>query len=155
MAKQLKAMIGSLIPTEPKKKQSADDKPLKFGRKNPPGTYTDSIERMENMRKMKEAAQLKKEAGEYGRRGRPARPDKDNKSVSSAERGTIPGEMRKTYLVNIMLAKQLEAIARYDYKNQKELINEALASYVQAWEKKNGSVNEAMAAIKAKKRAKV
>jgi hypothetical protein len=66
-------------------------------------------------------------------RGRKPRPDKDNRSASSAERGTKPGEMRKTYLVSIDLADDLEAIAYWERETIKDVINRALSNYVKEY----------------------
>ena len=62
--------------------------------------------------------------------GRKPRTDKDNKKVSAAEKGTKPGEMRKTYLVNIDLAEQIEAIAHWDRKSIKEIVNKAFEKLI-------------------------
>jgi hypothetical protein len=85
------------------------------------------------------AAKLKGE-GKLARRGRPPRLDKVNKFASAAEKGTMPGETRKTYLVNIGLAEKIEAIAKYKYTTVKETMREAMAEYIARYEKKNGEV---------------
>jgi hypothetical protein len=72
--------------------------------------------------------------------GRPNREDKDNKTAPSTERGTKPGEMRKTYVITTDLVKKIEAISFWDSKSLKEVINEALTIYVRGWEKKHGPV---------------
>ena len=72
--------------------------------------------------------------------GRPSRKDKDNKTAPSAEKGTKPGEMRKTYLVEIEAADQIEAVAYWDRKSVKEVVGEAFASYLERYIKKNGSI---------------
>lgn len=82
----------------------------------------------------------KETGGALSKRGRPKREDKDNLTASSAERGTKPGDMRKTYLVSIELAEKLDAIAYWDRKSVKESITEAMRNYIAAWEKKNGKV---------------
>lgn len=83
------------------------------------------------------AARLKAE-GKLGKVGRPKRTDKDNDAAPSAEKGTKPGETRKTYLVAKQLDAQINKIAYWDRRTVKEVINEALAGYVASWEKKNG-----------------
>lgn len=78
-------------------------------------------------RQLKEAARQWKAAG---RVGRPRRADKDNTKVPAAERGTKPGEARKTYLVNIEQAAELDRIAYMQRKKVKECLAEALQAYI-------------------------
>lgn len=66
--------------------------------------------------------------------GRPASKTKDNKSVSSVEKGTKPGEKRKTYIVNIDLADKINQIAQYDKKQVKEVVDEAFKDMVAKYE---------------------
>jgi hypothetical protein len=66
-------------------------------------------------------------------KGRKPRQDKDNKKASSAERGTKPGEMRKTYLVSIDVADDLEAIAYWERETIKDVINQALSNYIKEY----------------------
>lgn len=91
---------------------------------------------------LKRAAEQAKERGLYGAKGRPKRTDKDNASASSAEKGTRPGEARKTYLVNIATAEKLESIAYWERKTMREVIGEAMLQYLKAYEKKNGPVKK-------------
>ena len=73
--------------------------------------------------------------------GRPGRTDGRNKaSVSSLERGTKPGDKRKTYIVNAALADKIEAIAHWDRLKLKEVVSEAFTDRVAKYEKKNGPV---------------
>ena len=72
--------------------------------------------------------------------GRPPRPDKDNKAVPSVEKGTLPGDKRKTYIVNIALADQIDAIAHWDRVSVKDVVQEAFTDKVKKYEKKNGPV---------------
>ena len=72
--------------------------------------------------------------------GRPPRTDKNNKTVPSGERGTKPGEKRKTYIVNTDLANKIDAIAYWERTNVKDVVNSAFISKVASYEKKNGSV---------------
>jgi len=81
----------------------------------------------EELRKM---AQQWKAKGGAGKVGRPRRADKDNRQASAAERGTKPGEARKTYLVNIEQAAALERIAYWQRKKVKECLAEALQAYI-------------------------
>ena len=92
--------------------------------------------------KIRKAAAAMKEARLIGAKGRPKRADKDNESAPSAEKGTKPGEARKTYLVNIEIAEKLEAIAYWDRKTIKEVVGEAIGGYVAAYEKKNGAITQ-------------
>ena len=75
--------------------------------------------------------------------GRPPRIDKDNKAVPSGERGTLPGEKRKTYIVNTELANKIDAIAYWDRTTVKEIVNEAFNEKVKKYEKKNGPIKTA------------
>lgn len=70
--------------------------------------------------------------------GRPARKDKDNKTVVSVERGTKPGEKRKTYIVNIVLADKVDAIADQRNVPVKNVVNEFFKYMVQQYEKMHG-----------------
>lgn len=72
-----------------------------------------------------------KESGGAGKVGRPRRADKDNTKVSAAERGTKPGETRKTYVVKIEHATALEQIAYWHRKKVKECMAEALQAYIE------------------------
>lgn len=90
--------------------------------------------------KIRAAAAAMRNDEKIGKVGRPKRSDKDNEAAPSAERGTKPGEARKTYLVNKQLAEKLEDIAYWDRKTMKEVIGESMAAYVASWEKKNGKV---------------
>jgi len=72
--------------------------------------------------------------------GRPSRTDKDNRIVPSSERGTLPGEKRKTYIVNTLLADKIDAIAFWDRTSVKEVVKDAFTDKINKYEKKNGPV---------------
>jgi hypothetical protein len=72
--------------------------------------------------------------------GKPPRIDKDHNSVPSSERGTLPGEKRKTYIVNTELADKIDAIAFWDRLTVKEVVNNAFTDTVEKYEKKNGPI---------------
>lgn len=72
--------------------------------------------------------------------GRPHRTDKDNKNAPSVERGTKPGDRRKTYIVNSELAKKIDAIAYWDRISVKDVVNDAFSAKVSKYEKKNGTI---------------
>ena len=72
------------------------------------------------------------------KRGRPKRIDKDNTAVSSAEHWTMPGEGRKTYIVNTELANKINEIAHQERTSIKNVVNMAFTSHVAAYETKNG-----------------
>lgn len=72
--------------------------------------------------------------------GRPKRADKDNEQVPGAERGTLPGETRKGYIVNIELAGKIDAVAFWQNKKIKDVVNEAFTEYVKRYESTNGPV---------------
>ncbi len=67
------------------------------------------------------------------KRGRKPRVDKDNKNATAAEKGTKPGETRKTYLVNKGIAEQIEAIAYWDRESIKDVVNRALSNYIREY----------------------
>lgn len=90
----------------------------------------------------RKAVQKLKDEGLH-KAGRKKRTDKDNATAPSAERGTKPGEMRKTYLVNMQSAEKIDSIAYWDRRSVKEVINEAMEAYIVAWEKRNGKVKNA------------
>ncbi len=77
-----------------------------------------------------------------GKAGRPKRSDKDNEKVSSAERGTKPGEARKTYIVSIEAAEKIDALAYWERKTVREVIGEAIGNYIAAYEKKKGTIKK-------------
>ena len=74
--------------------------------------------------------------------GRPPRKDKDNTQVPSIEKGTKPGEKRKTYIVNAAIADKVDAIAYWDRNSIKDVVNTAFTDHVSKWEKENGPVKE-------------
>ncbi|HMI77686.1 MAG TPA: hypothetical protein VK484_02785 [Ferruginibacter sp.] len=72
--------------------------------------------------------------------GRPRRTDKDNTVVPASERWTLPGEKRKTYIVNTELADKIDEIAHTDRTKLKDEVNDAFTAHVAKWEKKNGAI---------------
>jgi hypothetical protein len=70
--------------------------------------------------------------------GRPKRVDKDNKSAPSAEKGTKPGERRKTYIIASDIADKIDGIAYWDRAPIKGVVKDAFVDYIKKWEKKNG-----------------
>lgn len=70
--------------------------------------------------------------------GRPPSLEKDNKAVPSVEKGTKPGEKRKTYIVGIGLADKIDAIAYWQRDSVKDVVKEAFTDRVAKYEKKNG-----------------
>lgn len=72
--------------------------------------------------------------------GRPKRTDKDNAMVTSIEKGTKPGEARKSYILNTELTSKIDAIAFWEGRTIKDVAADALQAYVTAWEKKKGQV---------------
>jgi hypothetical protein len=73
-------------------------------------------------------------------RGRQKRTDKDNETAPAAERGTLPGEGRKTYIVKNDLAGKIEGIAKKENSNIKDVVNTAFGDLVSKYEKKHGPV---------------
>ena len=83
---------------------------------------------------------MKKNLNERKAPGRPSRTDKDNKAATSAEKGTMPGDKRKTYIVQSDLADKIDAIAYWDRVSIKQVVQEAFSDKVNSYEKKNGPV---------------
>lgn len=121
--------LGDLIPTSKPKEKA-------------PEPAQGSLEHIAQLADYLSAVKRLREAGEIGAVGRPRRKDKDNTKARSAEKGTKPGEMRKTYLVKIGTADKLERIAYWDRRKVKDVVNDALAAYVTLWEKRNGAPKE-------------
>lgn len=72
--------------------------------------------------------------------GRPKRTDKDNTTATAAERGTKPGDGRKTYIVNMALSEKINHIAWFERKKTKEVVNEAFTDRVAKFEKVQGPI---------------
>ena len=72
--------------------------------------------------------------------GRPPRTDKDNKTAVSAEKGTMPGDKRKTYIVKEEHAAKIDAIAYWEQTTVKEVVNDAFATKINKYEKENGAI---------------
>ena len=104
------------------------------------GLIPTNLKESKTLPKIRAAVEALHKSEKIGKVGRPKRSDKDNETAPSAEKGTKPGETRKTYLVNKKLADWIEDIAYWDRKTTKEVIGEAMASYILDWEKKNGKV---------------
>ncbi len=85
----------------------------------------------------------KKKEPEKKPRGRPKRTDKDNTSVPAPERGTLPGEKRKGYIVNEQLADKIDATAYWDRIKIKDAVKNAFTDYINKWQKKNGPLKKA------------
>ncbi len=66
---------------------------------------------------------------------------KEEKSKKDAA-GKI-NEVRRTYIVNEDYANKINSIAYWDRVNIKNIINSALANYIDQYEKKNGLVKQA------------
>ena len=85
---------------------------------------------------------MKKNLNERKSPGRPSRTDKDNKAAASAEKGTKPGDKRKTYIVQSELADKIDAIAYWDRVSIKDVVNEAFTNKVNTYEKANGPIKQ-------------
>lgn len=72
--------------------------------------------------------------------GRPVRQDKDNSKVASSEKGTKPGETRKTYIVNIDIADKIEKIAERRGVSIKGVVHDALSFAVAKHEQLYGKL---------------
>ena len=71
-------------------------------------------------------------------RGRPRTNFKENNT--GTQRGTKPGEERVTVILNQKQAATLKAIAYWERCLVKEVFAEALAAYIEKYEKKAGQV---------------
>ena len=65
---------------------------------------------------------------------------KDMEKVPTSEKGLSEGYMRKSYTVEKKVAEKIDAIAFWDRRQLKEVMQSAMSSYINAWEKKNGAV---------------
>jgi hypothetical protein len=67
------------------------------------------------------------------------RPKTNLKEVTSeSERGTLEGETRATFIVNIELLEKIKAIAYQERKAYKAVVDKALGDFIEYYEKKNG-----------------
>ena len=73
------------------------------------------------------------------KRGRPVTQTKE--ITKSSQEGTKENETRATFIVNEELLDKLKAIAYWERKLIKEVINSALQEAVDRYEKKNGDIN--------------
>jgi hypothetical protein len=73
------------------------------------------------------------------KRGRPQIVFKE--ITKSSQEGTKENETRATFIVNEELLDKLKAIAYWERKLIKEVINSALQEAVDRYEKKNGDIN--------------
>lgn len=55
-------------------------------------------------------------------------------------KGAMEGYSRRTYICNDEIADKVAAIAYWDRKSLKDLVEEMQSGFVKAWEKKNGPV---------------
>ena len=70
--------------------------------------------------------------------GRPKRKDKNNEAAPSAEKGTMPGDKRKTYIVKSETADKIDAIAYWDRQTVKDIVDDAFNIKIDKYEKENG-----------------
>ena len=75
---------------------------------------------------------------EKPKRGRPVTQTKE--ITKSSQEGTKENETRATFIVNEELLEKLKAIAYWDRKLIKEVINTYLQEIVDNYEKKNGEI---------------
>jgi len=83
---------------------------------------------------------MQKKSATKKKAGRPKLHDKDNTIATSAERNTLPGEKRKTYIVKELTASEMEAIAFYEGSKIKDVVNTAFTDYIQKWKLVNGEL---------------
>ena len=72
------------------------------------------------------------------KRGRPVTQTKE--ITKSSQEGTKENETRATFIVNEELLEKLKAVAYWERKLIKEVINTALQEAIDKHEKKNGSI---------------
>ena len=60
--------------------------------------------------------------------------------IKTSQIGTKEGETRATFIVNEGLHEKIKAIAYWEREQIKDIINEALSSYVSRYEKTNGLI---------------
>jgi hypothetical protein len=75
---------------------------------------------------------------EKPKRGRPKTSTRE--ITKSSQEGTKEKETRATFIVNEELLEKLKAIAYWDRKLIKEVVNTALQDRVDKYEKKNGDI---------------
>jgi hypothetical protein len=73
------------------------------------------------------------------KRGRPVTQTKE--LTKSSQEGTKAHEIRATFIVNAKLLDKLKAIAYWDKKLIKEVVDTALQESVSKYEKKHGEIN--------------
>jgi len=78
------------------------------------------------------------EQPEKPKRGRPVTQTKE--ITKSSQEGTKENETRATFIVNEDLLEKLKAIAYWDRKLIKDVVNTALQEIVVKYEKKNGDI---------------
>ena len=64
----------------------------------------------------------------------------DKPAIKTTQQGTKVGEARATFIVNEAIQEKIKAIAYWERLQIKEVIDEALSSYVLSYERKNGAV---------------
>ena len=69
-----------------------------------------------------------------------AKTQKNIPIVSSVQQGTKPGYKRKGYIVNMIKADKIDAIAFWDRIDIKDVVEEAFTDYINKYEKKNGEI---------------
>lgn len=62
-------------------------------------------------------------------------------AVSSTKRGLKPGYDRVTFIIRDDIAYRLNCIASIEDVFIKEVVNDALESFIKSWENKNGTIN--------------
>jgi len=75
---------------------------------------------------------------EKPKRGRPVTQSKE--ITKSSQEGTKENETRATFIINEELLEKLKAIAYWDRKLIKEVVDTALQDRVDKYEKKNGDI---------------
>jgi hypothetical protein len=79
--------------------------------------------------------------GEQPEKVKRGRPVTQTKEISkSSQEGTKENETRATFIVNEELLEKLKAVAYWERKLIKEVINTALQEAIDKHEKKNGSI---------------
>jgi hypothetical protein len=67
-------------------------------------------------------------------------PQPVKKAIKSVQKGLKTGETRATFIVQEEDLEKIKAIAYWDRRNIKDVINAAFAAFIDAYEKKSGKI---------------
>jgi hypothetical protein len=64
----------------------------------------------------------------------------DAVTYTKPKRNTPQSEVRATFIIREVYQEKLKSVAYYDRKKIKDVLDEALSNYFEAYEKKNGAI---------------